>query len=451
MGWVRDNTAFIQQRRLFEVTDRLLVACSGGADSVALAYLLADGGYTFDLAHVNFQLRGSESDADAAFVEQLAEHLEVRLHQTSFNTEALAQMQPGQSVQMVARTLRYEWLEKVREAHQYAYILTGHHQDDNLETFLFNFSRGASLRGLRGIPLRNGPIIRPLLGTNRRAIEAFLRGYDIPFRVDSSNASLKYARNRIRHRVLPELKVLNPDLSQTVQPHFEQLQQAWLMVEALAEQLRAEWYRPLEDGRWVIERQALQNVAYGNYLLELWLEPQGFTPEQCRQALSARVGTLLEGETHRLLVQSEQLLVETRLPEGETSFPLSKHPGQFVLPTGDVFKWKQRLRIKADPARDPYVATLDATRLRWPLRIRRWQSGDRFQPFGMKGRSRKLQDFFTDQKIDRLQRQRCWILENGDGTIIWVVGYRMDHRFRLLSNSDKVVELLYEPPTKEWT
>ncbi len=444
MNLLQSCTAFIRAHRLFEPRDRLLVACSGGADSVALSYVLAELGYAFDLAHCNFQLRGAESDADATFVEQLGADLGVEVHQTRFETAEIADRTPGASLQMVARRLRYDWLESVRQRSAYDYLLTAHHLDDSLETFLFNFSRGASLRGLRGIPAVHGHIRRPLLCVDRTAIEAFLAGNELAYRTDSSNASPKYVRNRIRHHLVPELRNLNPDLSQTVADNLEQLQQAWLMVERFSEMQREQLVESIDSHTWQIDRARLQDLAFGKYMLFLWLEPLGFSSEQVRQALEARVGTWLTTQTHQLLVQHGHLLVRRLEERAVDTLLLQRADRQMLISEEERLYWKEENRSAQSLTTAPRIATFDADRIQWPLRLRRWRAGDRFQPFGMEGRSRKLQDFFTDQKIDRLARDRCWILENGNGEIIWLVGYRIDHRYRVRETTSRLLRMEHQ-------
>lgn len=432
--------AHLRAAKLFTESDRLLLATSGGLDSTVLAYLLREGGFDLALAHVNFQLRGEESDGDERFVRDLADQLGVDYFVTRFETAAEA-ADRGESIQMTARRLRYAWLERIRAREGFDYILTAHHNDDRIETFLLHFLRGTGIRGLSSIPAAEGYLRRPLLYTDRETIAAFAEREEIRYRNDRSNATDDYDRNYLRHHVLPRLRELEPGLTQRTVRNFAHLREERQILEERSEVLRRRHCRQLgEELR--IDRNFLQNSPGGATYLHYWLAEYPFTAEQLRQALSARPGTLLVAAKHQLLVRPDTLLVRPlrAIPETEVALP---GPGRYELPDGGYFELSAH--AGSPDFSDPRVAYLPAARLNWPLRLRHWREGDRFQPFGMEGRTKKLQNFFTDGKINRLDRESVWLLCDAEDRIVWVVGRRTDERYRLKEEAEKILRCEYLP------
>jgi tRNA(Ile)-lysidine synthase len=419
---------------------RLLVAVSGGMDSVALADLLFRAGYALGLAHVNFQLRAEASDADAALVEAMARQYGLPYFEARFDTLALRL--PGESVQMVARRLRYHWLEEVRLREGYDYILTAHHAHDNLETLLMRFTQGCGLAGLGGIPPVNGRVLRPLLPFTRTAIAEYVAERGLPFREDASNASDYYLRNKIRRHVTPALEAIQPGVALTAAENARRFREAHALYAYAVATLREQCVRPAGEGSFDIDMAALRAAPSAQTLLFEWLSPLGFTAEQCRQALSAAIGTLLAAESHTLLVTAEACRIRPRVGEGARYAPAVFPVGELDLSPTERLSWMlvaERPELEADPN----VAVVDADLLHWPLVLRRWTAGDWFCPLGMQGRRQKLQDFFVNQKIDRQQRQRQWLCQNANGDVVWVVGRRLDDRYKITANTSRYVILRY--------
>lgn len=434
----------VQSTALFTASDRLLLACSGGLDSTVLAYLLREGGFDLAIAHVNFQLRGEESEADEAFVREVAQLLNVEYFVTRFATAKEA-TERGESIQMAARRLRYDWLETVREQAGFDYIVTAHHNDDRIETFLLHFLRGTGLRGLSSIPATEGVLRRPLLFTDREALAAYAEEEAIPYREDSSNATDDYDRNYLRHHVLPHLRSLEPGLTKRTARNFANLREERAILKQQIATQQAEYCR------WVgaelhIDRRFLRATPGGRTYLHYWLADSGLTPDQLQQALVARPGTLLEAPERTLLVQEDTLILRPR--EDRTDRPVEiPAPGTYDLPDGGTL---ELATYSGEPDfRDPHQAFLPADRLEWPLQLRHWRDGDRFQPFGMGGRSKKLQNFFTDEKLNRFERSAIWLLCDARDHIVWVVGQRTDERFRLRGTEKALLRCRYRPPGSE--
>ncbi len=428
---------FIDTYHLFSSQDRLLVACSGGLDSAALVHLLHQCGYTFGIAHCNFQLRGEESDADARFVRALADRFAVPYHEAAFATTA--EKQAGESIQMAARRLRYTWLEHIRQEHSYTWLLTAHHLYDSLETFLLNFSRGTGLAGLQGIPLQTATVRRPLLGMTRPELAAWVQEQQIAYREDASNAQEKYRRNRLRHQVVPILEEINPALATTLAANFAYLRDAYTLYQQGLFTYTARLLQITDQG-WIVARNTLRAEPLAATLLHEWLHPHGFTPEQLRQVLEAQPGTTLQATGGQLFISSILLrFVAEVVPLPSILIP--QVPGSFTLPTGQQLVFTP---LPAPPhtfSADDNQTCIAADQLVYPLTVRYWQDGDTFQPLGMQGRHQKLQDYFVNNKLDAWQRRHLPLLLNGNGDIIWLIGHRLDERYKIQATTTTVMQI----------
>ena len=427
-------TRFIAENQLFSQQSRVLLALSGGKDSVLLAYLLKAGNYTFGIAHCNFQLRGSESDGDEQFCRQLAEKLQVPFNVSCFDTLNYAKTHQI-SIQMAARNLRYSWFEQVRQQQGYDVIAVAHHQNDAIETILLNLVRGTGIAGLHGILPVNGRVVRPMLGFTREQIDELVSRHQLAYREDSSNASVKYARNKLRHQVIPQLKELNPDLEHTFQrnlQHFKDLET--LLQYQLAQVQPLVWGRV--NGVAALSVQAIGQLPVPRLLLPELLRPYGFnrtTVEDLLSALTRHPGRRFISLTHQLTLDRDWVLLE----------PLRADIDQVIIEAGTacVNYNGRRLNIlqqtQSEIIRHKNVAVIDAALLQYPLVLRPWQQGDWFYPLGMQGR-KKLSDFFISQKIPLSLKRRIPILVNGNGEVIWIGGYRADNRYKVTAQTQKV-------------
>lgn len=436
---------FINDQRLRQPGDRTLLAVSGGLDSIVLAELFHRAGWTFALAHANFQLRGADSDADEAFVRERATHYAVPFFTERFQPRAHAKTY-GISTQMAARQLRYAWFEQVRVENGYDALATAHHQTDSLETVLLNLTRGTGLAGLRGIPVRNGAVIRPLLFASRADLESFARTENLTWREDASNASDDYARNRIRHYVLPVLRELNPRLEGTFADTRERLAAADRLVRAEIERVRAEvlrWQGTVATVRW----PPLLAQAEPDFLLSELLRPFGFEYALAKRIFAARAGQpgrRFESPTHTLTLDRDQFLLTPRRGE------VPPEPLRIELGTEQIHLPDATLRISCHDRRgfhlpdDPAVACFDAGKLTFPLTLRRWVPGDAFCPMGLGGHRKKVSAFLVDRKVPRPLKARVWVLLSGEA-IAWVVGMRLDERVRVSETTQRVLRVELTP------
>lgn len=414
---------------------KLLLATSGGLDSMVMAHLFQQLNYNFALAHCNFQLRGLESFGDQQFVQQFAEVNSIPLFVTQFDTLAFAN-DYKLSTQVAARDLRYNWFYELLEKENYDYILTAHHADDNLETFLINLSRGTGLEGLVGIPEQNDKIIRPLLLFSRDEIANYAQENTITWREDSSNASDKYLRNKIRHHLAPLLKELNPQFLESFGKTQSYLQQSSEMAEDAAVMVYQQVAKQEGDEIHFDLNQLLKLPNYKSYLY-YWLREFGFTAwEDVYDLVKSQSGKQVFSAEYRLLKDREFLILIPIYMEDENQEYLIKSIEEEV---------KIPLKISFCKVDDISIGLngsifVDENKIQFPLVLRHWREGDSFQPFGMGGKSKKLSKLFKDEKLSLIEKENIWILLSNNA-IVWVVGLRQDERFRIDKNTTQILKI----------
>lgn len=416
----------INEKHLFAPADKIIVALSGGADSVALLRVLLLERYTCIAAHCNFHLRGEESDRDERFVRTLCSKLNVPLQVVHFDTTGYAS-QKGISIEMAARELRYEWFEQIRAEVGAKVVAVAHHRDDSVETFLLNLVRGTGINGLKGIAAVNGTIVRPLLDVSREEILEFLKNLQQDYVTDSTNLQDEYTRNKLRLNVIPLLKEINPSVCESISETARRL----CDVEAVyREAIKAACLRVTEgEGRFCISR-IVRETAPLAVLFEL-LHPYGFNAAQLKdiyRSLEAESGRLFYTDDYVLLRDRDYLLLKRREAVADTPHILHQevrevHAG-FKVP------------------RDPKIACLDADKLKESLILRRWQSGDKFVPFGMHG-FKKVRDYLRDRKLSLFEKENQYVVCSGED-IVWLVNERTDNRFRVTDNTRRVMLLRVE-------
>ena len=416
---------FIEEKALFTLQDKVLVALSGGADSVALLRGLLSLGYTCECMHCNFHLRGEESDRDEAFVKALCEECSVLLHVTHFDTETYAK-EHHQSIEMAARELRYAWFHQLKEERKASVIAVAHHRDDSVETFLLNLMRGTGIDGLKGIPVRNGYVVRPLLQESREDILDYLKAIHQDYVTDSTNLQDQYVRNKIRLNILPMMKEINPSVMESIQDTAFRLSEvASIYHQDRDNRLEQILKKNSDDFMQVSIADVLNDIA-PNALLHGLLSPLGFNSDQVkdiyRSLEHSQSGKRFLSKEWELIRDREDLLLH-RIKEEETIPELIVQevdytPG-FIIP------------------REKCIACVDADKVEMPLTIRKWQVGDKFVPFGMTGK-KKVSDYLTDRKMSLYQKENQYVVCSGD-LIVWIVNERSDNRFRITSQTKRVL------------
>lgn len=417
---------------------KLLLATSGGLDSMVMVDLFHKLSFEIAIAHCNFQLRGAESFEDQKFVQNYADSNEINLFVTQFDTEAFAR-DYKLSTQVAARELRYSWFYELLETEQYDYILTAHHADDNLETFLINFVRGTGIDGLTGIPAENENIIRPLLIFSRQEIEEYAKDNYINWREDSSNASDKYMRNKIRHNLVPILKELNSDFLSSFHKTQTYLQESQTMAEDASIMVY-----PLvakEKGEEIhFDLNQLKKLPnYRSYLYQ-WLKEYGFSAwEDIYDLAERQSGKQIFSEGFRLLKNRDFLILSPEHPENvKDEYYIERGLEKIEVPLHLSFSKVTEISSVSDSA-----VFVDEAKLQYPLVLRRWKQGDIFQPLGMKSQSKKVSKFFKDSKLSLIEKENTWILCS-DNQIVWIVGLRQDERFRIDNSTQNILKIQLE-------
>lgn len=415
----------------------IALAVSGGVDSMVLLHLCYNLKLNCTVLHCNFQLRGEESDKDQQFIEQQCQEYDLQVITKSFDTTVYAE-QEKVSIQMAARTLRYDWFYQQKERIGFSCLLTAHHADDNLETFLINLSRASGLEGLTGIPEINDYVVRPMLPFSRSEIYHYAKEHQILWREDHSNAETKYIRNKFRHDVIPLLKEIRPEFLENFTRSLSHLNEANNILKTTVDEKRQQLFSNTGD---VIEipvakLKVLQPLK--GYMYELF-KPYGFKiVDELVQLLDTLSGKQLYSETHRL-IRNRDLLLLAPLEYGVTKTQYIIDEQQRVI-TDPIKLSIEKTDLKINTSTDEVL--LDKEKLKFPLILRKWQNGDYFYPFGMQGK-KKLSKYFKDEKYSLLEKENQWILCNGDQEIIWIVGHRADDRFKITERTTEILKITF--------
>lgn len=425
---LKNNISFLKEKKL-------LLAVSGGIDSVVLIHLLKQLDYDVTIAHCNFNLRASESDGDEQFIRDYALDNGLEIFVISFDTKSFA-LDNKLSIQVAARQLRYIWFNQLLDENGLDYLLTAHHLDDNIETFLINFTRGTGVEGLTGIPQQNDRIIRPLLPFTREQIEAYATDNAIQWREDSSNASDKYLRNKLRHDIVPQLKELNPAFADSFLQTIQNLKQTASLAHDAAilvyQQVVSE-----KDGQKHISIEQLKRLPNYKAYLYQWLISFGFTAWDDIYALvDAQSGKHLYAQGYRILKDREVLILEPLKPADKQVYEISEGTVQITEPL--AMKLEVTDVISNDSTKN--TVFVNNSLIKFPLFVRKWREGDYFYPLGMNGQKKKLSKYFKDEKMSLSEKENVWLLCSGD-QIIWIIGRRADNRFTIRSTTDTILKI----------
>ena len=427
--------AYIKKYNLLNTSDLYIIALSGGADSVALLLLLHEAGYHVHAAHCNFHLRGAESDRDEAFCVELCEKLGVELYRAHFDTHEYAELHKV-SIEMAARELRYSWFAQLCKDVGAAGVCVAHHRDDSVETVLLNLVRGTGLRGLTGIQpkqkmsQKNRPSVtclRPLLCVSRAEIEDFLAKRGQKYVTDSTNLEADVQRNKIRLQVLPLLRELNPAVSENIQRMTENVGEAQTVLDTIVDKYR---------NSNILEIRELEKYGSSEYIIYEWLKNYGFNGSQVRQILDAESGRIVSSASgYEVLKDRSRLIVEA------ISKPLKRN----IVPEEGTYRLDENMLFRVRKcavyvSKMPYIATLDAAKVRFPLTIRGVEEGDWMIPYGMSGR-KLLSDLMTDCKMTVFEKRRQLVVVDAQGVIVWAVGLRTDQRVAVSDQTKEVLEI----------
>ena len=430
---------YIGKKNLSAQKDHLLLAVSGGIDSVVLCELCKQAGLTFSMAHCNFSLRAGESERDEQFVRGLGEKYGVNVLVQKFDTNAFAE-QNKVSIQEAARMLRYEWFGQLRKEKGFAYTLLAHHADDNIETLLMNFFRGTGLQGLTAIPEGGTKthLLRPLLQVRRKEIESFARENNLQWVEDSSNNSTKYTRNFFRHELIPAIQKVFPQVEENLLGNIERFKKINVLYQASVEKLKQEvCEQHLIELRIPVKK--LVKYSHTPLVYEI-IKDYGFGEKQVGEVMKlteAESGKFIENENFQIIRHRNWLIIAPKTTAADI-VAIERNQAQVKFSGGLLemsFLNKENFGLNTSPL----VAQLDAAHIEFPLLLRKWKQGDYFYPLGMR-KKKKLARFFIDQKLPKHQKENIWIVE-ANKKIIWVVGMRIDDRFKITPSTEKVLQI----------
>ncbi len=422
----------VEKYKLWDVDDSLLVAVSGGLDSMVLLNLCRQLYNPIAVVHCNFNLRGKDSDADETLVRDFAKKYDLELHCASFDTKSYA-MQNNISIEMAARDLRYAYFEQLCQKYHYTKILTAHHANDNAETLLLNLSKGTGIRGFTGIPRKRNKIVRPLLSFTREDLQKYAAQEKLSYREDKTNNEFVYQRNKIRHKIIPSLEEINPSVVQTLNANCERMQEVRAIYE---DYVKIKLHQLVKENTVLIEQ--LIKEEYSQSLLFEWLSPYGFSAtvvENILKDLAATEEKQFFATSHRLVKSRGKLLLVDLWKKKFSEYSITKKGIKTPIKldiqdfNGVIFKNKN-------------IAYFDADTLKFPLLLRKWKEGDRFVPFGMRG-SKKVSELFKDKKLTTLEKESIWVLCSEEA-IIWVVGIRADEQHKIKETTERGIQITFE-------
>ncbi len=430
---------FISDHSLFSKSDRLLLAVSGGLDSVVMTHLFSKMNYDIGIAHCNFSMRGKESDQDELFVRDLAGRSGKIYHSKKFDTQKFAE-ENKISIQEAARILRYDWFDDLCSEFNYIHILTAHHLNDSIETFFINLMRGTGPEGLKGIPVKNKKVVRPLLFATRDEIEGYALQNNIAYRTDSSNAGDEYLRNRIRHHLIPAIKTESKDF----EGNMKSLMEDFSVISGIVHNYMTAWkeknVQEHATGNVMVPLSMIKKESYPSSFLSLLLYTEGIKGIDCKKILASETtGKIFQSKEATLLIDREFLIIQKKADGESKTIIIEEIPA--MITTENL---KISILEKPNSGTDSFTDTnkiqqVDSGKIKLPLTLRKWEKGDYFFPIGMKGK-KKISDFYTDEKIDRFQKDKIYLLLSGRD-IVCILGHRIDERFKITSSTKKILTI----------
>ena len=432
-----DFVKYVKEQSLFQNKDRILLAVSGGIDSIAMVHMFAQSEYNFAIAHCNFSLRGEDSDADQRLVKDLAFSLKATYHMRKFDTETFAKSHKL-STQMAARTLRYAWFEELIDQHNYDYVATAHHHSDSVETVLYNLSKGTGIAGLRGILTKKEKVIRPILFALKTEIEDYANTHQLRWREDTSNASDKYHRNYIRHHVVPAISKINPSFESSTKNTLNRLKDTELILIDYIEKVK-EKVLELKGTDFYLDKKALRKLPGLSIFLDHILLPYGYNYQQALDIVKSidASGKLFFSKTHQTNIDREFIIISPIESSADQTVFIEEGNSRVDYKYGTL-KLNEISRPETITT-DLNIGLFDLEKIEFPLELRSWRQGDKFHPLGMSQR-KKISDFLIDNKVPLTLKERVMVILSNN-KIIWVVGHRIDDRVKIGSSTKRCLQI----------
>lgn len=430
---------FVSTSHLFNTGDRLLLAVSGGVDSMVMCDLFTEAGFNYGIAHCNFQLRGEESVRDETFVRRYAEDHQIPFYLKRFDTEAFAAKQKI-SIQEAARELRYEWFESIRAENDFTFIAAAHHMNDHIETLLINFFKGTGIHGLHGIRPKQGKVIRPLLFLAKEEILQYVEARDLAFVEDISNLSDKYTRNYIRHQIIPRIKEIFPGIEKQLEKNIGRFSEAEMLYDQAIEAQRSRLVTSKGGEFFIPVLKLKKSTPLSTICYELF-KSWNFSFEQSQQVIAmmdSESGRSMTSSTHRVIKDRKWFIITPIKTETHSITLVQKGDSQVDVP-GLSLRLTELAPERHSLPRDESTASIDADKLAYPLILRPWRQGDYFYPLGL-NKKKKVSRFFIDLKVPLHEKEKVWVLESGS-RVVWVVGMRIDHRFRIVPATRSILQI----------
>lgn len=430
---------FVEQEKLIDSDQKILLGISGGIDSVVMLHLFSKSAFNFSIAHCNFKLRGQESDEDHSFVKKLAQNHHVPFYSKSFDTLNYADEQ-SISIQMAARELRVKWFEEIISSKACNYYATAHHLDDQIETILNNFFRGTGIAGMHGILPKRENLIHPMLFCYRQQIESYAKQHRLKYRTDSSNEKTDYTRNQIRHQLIPVIKDIYPNYQKTITENIQRLKQ---VENIYKDHIGNEIGALIENKKGYIKlpiKKLLQLNSNETYLYE-FIKSFGFNfsdAEDIINSIDSSSGKYFLSQTHKITKDRNDLIIERRIAAQPKKYTINKSDHILLNPI-ELKIHTQNITPDFEISKNPNIVNLDLTKLSFPLVLKKWQQGDYFYPLGM-DQKKLVSDFFIDNKVPLPDKEKTWLLTS-DENIIWIVGHRIDNRYKITAQTKSALTI----------
>jgi len=437
MNLLENFLQYIDQQDLFSPKDKLLLAVSGGADSVVLCELCKQAGFDFSIAHCNFELRAEESERDEHFVKELAAKYGVPFYVKRFDTRAISK-QEKKSIEETARDLRYEWFAELIGSQNNIYLLTGHHADDNIETVVMNFFRGTGIKGLRGILPKNNKVIRPLLFARRKEIEDFTFRYDLKYVIDSTNLETAFTRNFFRNRIIPEVIKFFPGTDNNVLNNTERFVEVEELYNQAVTLHKAKLLAKKGNEIHIPVLKLKKTTPLRSIVFEI-IKDYGFSAHQVAEVialLDSENGKFVSSASHRIIKNRNWLIIAPAKSEESVTIIIEEGEKEIQFSPGIL---RLETTSNLQPPTSSNTVSLDSKEIKYPLLLRKWKTGDYFYPLGMK-KKKKLNRFLIDSKLSATEKENTWVIES-DKRIVWIVCRRIDDRFKITPSTNKVLQL----------
>ena len=441
MGLLEKFKENIKQQHLFQPKDKLLLAVSGGVDSVVLCELCKQCGFDFVIAHCNFKLRGTDSTRDEKFVAALAQKYEVPFSTITFDTNAIAAKEK-KSIEETARYLRYKWFDELSIQNSYAFVVTAHHADDNVETVLMNFFRGTGIKGLHGILPKQNKIVRPLLFANKKELLVFATENKLEFVTDYTNAQNDFTRNYFRNELIPAVQKVFPAVNENILKNINRFGEAEQLYNEAIEMYKKKLLE-LKGNEIHIPVLKLQKVTPLATIVYEIIKDYNFTAHQTEEViglLQSESGKYIASASHRIIRNRKWLIISPNQTKAANNILIEENNTAITFENGEL--QIEKCASLSTMGNEPSTALLDTAEIKFPLLLRKWKQGDYFYPLGMQ-KKKKISRFFIDQKLSLTQKENAWIIESNK-KIVWVIGMRIDDRFKITGKTKNVIQIAFK-------